>query len=90
VTHPDVAAVAAVVHAFDGDVVDARPRGVVGRSFPDEINGHRRTIDAFARCACASRDCGTWAFYDGAPLCRACARAQWRAEQIRHWQARTW
>jgi AAA domain/Bifunctional DNA primase/polymerase, N-terminal len=74
--HPDVAAVAGVLHAFDGDIVDVRPRGDVGRSFPDDINSYRRTTAALECCAVC--DAGTCARYGGLALCAACAWPRWR------------
>jgi hypothetical protein len=65
--HPDVAAVLAVVRAFDGEVVDVRPCGGVG--FPHVIGTDRRTVRAFAPCVECST--GTWTQYGDEALCRA-------------------
>jgi len=81
----DVAAMTETLRVFDGELVDVRPRGGVGWSFPDEVEGQPRCIGALTSCA----DCGsaTWARYE-APRCRACAWARWRLHELQAWRKR--
>ena len=74
-------AVVAVVHRFDGELVDIRPRGV--GAFPETLNDQPRALGPFTACA----DCGagTWVRF-GAALCRPCAWARWRTWQIEEWR----
>ena len=78
------ALVAAVRETFDGEVVEVRPRGNVGR-WPEALARGPRQVRAYADCAdCETR--GTWIRFGPVPLCPPCAWARWRSEQLEHWR----
>jgi hypothetical protein len=79
---PDVAAVAAILHAFDGEVVDVRPRR--GGFYHRRIGRWRRRAAPIVACA----DCATPTFarFAGRPYCHRCAWGRWTAWRLESWR----